>query len=69
MHIHKQTGGSLELQLTGEELEWFGQSLNECCNGFGVKDCEGTIGAKEDILQRLLDQIDAMYQAPIGGEG
>jgi hypothetical protein len=69
MTVTKRNDGTLELALTGQELEWLGQTLNECCNGFGVKDCKGTLGADENVLQSMLKRIGEMYQAPIGHEG
>ena len=69
MIILKRGVDSLELNLTTDELGWIGQSLNECCNGFGVKDFEATIGAGEEVLQAMLDQVGLMYRAPIGHEG
>jgi hypothetical protein len=69
MTIVKNTDGGLNLALTGQELEWFGQTLNECCNGFGVKDHKQTLGADEDVLQAMLERIGAMYEASVGHEG
>ena len=69
MNVLKRGVDTLELCLTTKELGGIGQSLNECCNGFGVKDFEATIGAGEKVLQAMLDQIGLMYRAPIGHEG
>ena len=69
MKISKQPDGSFVLDISGEELEWFGQTLNECCNGFGVKDFQRTIGTDRAVLQGMLTQIGKMYAAPIGHEG
>ncbi|HVA13445.1 MAG TPA: hypothetical protein VNF99_09365 [Stellaceae bacterium] len=52
--------------MTTEEFGWFGQTLNECCAGFGVKDFKGTIGVDQEIVERLLDQIRPMYHATVG---
>lgn len=69
MKILKQAGGSLELELTGDELEWFRQTLNECCNGLRIEDYMRTIGADVAVLRQMLDQIGDVYDAPIGREG
>jgi hypothetical protein len=69
MKVSKQPGGSLELELSGEELEWLRQTLNECCNGFLIEDYNATIGTDDTVLRYLLDQIGDIYDAPIGHEG
>ena len=69
MKINKVGGGNIAAVLTKEELGWFRQTLNECCNGFGVKDFKATIGVEEAVLLRLLAQFRPMYRAPIGHEG
>ncbi len=58
--------GDLEIDLDLEELSWFGQTLNECCGGFGVKDFVATMGASESVVRQLLDQIVAAYPATLG---
>ncbi len=68
MKVAKPPSAALELELSGEELEWLRQTLNECCNGFRVEDYNGTIGADEAVLRRMLDQIGDIYSAPIGQE-
>ena len=69
MNINRTDGGTLELDVTTDELDFLRQVLNECCNGFGVKDFEGAIGANEGALLKMLDQFRPMYKAPIGHEG
>ena len=61
--------GNINITLTKRELGWFRQSLNECCNGFGVKDFKATIGGEESVLLGFLDQIRPAYRAPVGYEG
>ena len=69
MKCSKLENGELSLVLAKKELSWFRQSLNECCNGFGVKDFKATIGVEEAVLLSLLAQFRPMYRAPIGHEG
>ena len=66
MNIKRLDDGTIEIQMTTDELGWFGQTLNECCAGFGVQDFKGTIGVEQEVVERLLDQIRPMYDAPIG---
>ena len=66
MNVSKLPDGNIAIDLNLDELSWFGQSLNECCNGFGVKDFTATIGAEADVVEGLLDQIVAMYPSTLG---
>jgi len=68
MKVIPRADNSFGLTLSRKELSWFAQTLNECCNGFGVSDCKETLGAGEDMLQHMLDQIVSMYRAPAGHE-
>jgi hypothetical protein len=66
MKLSKNSQGDIDIDLNLDELSWFGQALNECCGGFGVKDYKATLGAEEDIVRQLLDQIVAMYPSTLG---
>jgi hypothetical protein len=66
MNVRTRDDGSVELDLSLDELSWFGQSLNECGGGFAVKDYKGTIGVEREVAVRLLDQIVSMYPATLG---
>ena len=68
MKIKKLDDKKIEIDLPREELRWFSQALNECCNGLRIKDFVATIGAGDAELERMLDQVGEMYQAPIGHE-
>lgn len=68
MQITKDANGNVKLQLSEIELYWFGQSLNECCNGFRIADFKGSIGVDRETAVQLLDQISSMYSAPVGHE-
>lgn len=69
MKLKKAKDGNIEIRLSGKELGWFRQSLNECCNGFGVKNFKATIGVDENVPLHLLDQLRPMFKAPVGYEG
>ena len=69
MNLKKMENGNIEILLSGEELGWFRQSLNECCNGFGVKDFKAMIGVDENVPLHFLDQIRPVFKAPVGYEG
>ena len=68
MNLTTGEDGNLHLDLTLDELSWFGQALNECCGGFGVKDFKATIGSEESAARLLLDQIVSAYPATLGDE-
>jgi hypothetical protein len=68
MKIEKQKDGTFEIDLNLDELHMFGQTLNECCGGFGVKNYEVTMGAPEPVVRRLLDQIVEVYPATLGDD-
>ncbi len=68
MKISKKDG-NIEILLTADELGWFRQSLNECCNGLVVKNFRATIGADQSVPLHFLDQIRPVFTAPIGYEG
>lgn len=61
MTIEKQPNGNLVLDLNADELYLFGQTLNECCGGFGIENYMATLGAEESVVRSLLDQIVAKY--------
>ena len=61
--------GNIGLDLSLDELSWFGQALNECCGGFGLKDFKRTIGAEEAVVRQLLGQIVSNYPATLGDGG
>ncbi len=67
MQIMRTATGDLEVSLNLDELSLLGQTLNECCNGFGVTDFESKVGASKQTVVQLLDQIVAMYPATLGG--
>ncbi|MGH7088274.1 MAG: hypothetical protein ACREFQ_05185 [Stellaceae bacterium] len=67
MKVTNLPNGDLALDLSLDELSWFGQALNECHGGFGVKDFQTAVGATADAVEALLNQIVAMYPATLGG--
>jgi hypothetical protein len=69
MKVLTQPDGSLALELSGEELEWLHQTLNECCNGFRIQNFEAKIGVDPAEVRQMLEQINDAYDAPIGYEG
>lgn len=66
MNIRKLESGNIGIELQRTELRWFSQALNECCNGFRIKNFEATTGVEETVLLSMLDDIGEMYQAPAG---
>ncbi len=69
MYVAKVDGDNVEILVNGDELYWFSQSLNECCNGFLVKNFDPTIGAARTAVVAMLAQIVTTYDGPIGQEG
>lgn len=66
MQVHKLQNGDIEIDMTTDELGSFGQTLNECCAGFGVADFQRAIGVEQEVVERLLDQIRPMYHVAVG---
>lgn len=68
MNVSRGADGNIEIEVTLDELSWFGQALNECWGGFRLKDFTEAIGVEREIVLQLLDQIVAMYPATLGGQ-
>jgi hypothetical protein len=66
MNVKRGADGNIDVDLSLDELSWFGQALNECWGGFRLKDFAGTIGVEREIVLQLLDQIVSMYPATLG---
>jgi hypothetical protein len=66
MHITKRPDGNLDIDLNLYELSWFGQALNECCAGFGVKDFQATFGTDRAVVDALCNQVVAAYPSTLG---
>ncbi len=60
MRITKRPTGELDMSLNLDELNWLGQALNECCNGFPLQNFRAQIGVEKGAAMQLLDQIVAM---------
>jgi hypothetical protein len=57
-------GDSQLLRLTGAELLWLNNALNEVCNGVDIDDAEFAtrLGGSREELRRLLLRLHAMLQ-------
>jgi hypothetical protein len=60
MQVTKLPNADIEITVDLREFRVIGQCLNECVNGFGVRDFPGRIGADEETVDGLREQ---MYQA------
>jgi hypothetical protein len=60
MQVTKLPDADIEITVDLRELRMISRCLNECVNGFGVRDFPGRIGADEETVDALHEQ---MYQA------
>lgn len=59
MQITRTNDGQIELLLTFDELDTIKNCVNEVSGGFTVMDFKARIGADEDTVSRLADEMVA----------
>ena len=62
MKVKKLAADHISLVVSQSELGRMGNGLNEVCNGIHVVDFKSKMGGNPDEVQRILDDIVAIYR-------
>jgi hypothetical protein len=62
MKVKKRAADHISLVVSQSELGRMGNALNEVCNGIHVVDFKSKMGGNPDEVQRVLDDIVAIYR-------